>query len=181
MIGVCRFWQQHHYREVVCGYELQFAKYLDFMNLSKSWNIKPEELKEAERIKEKVQLGGELSKDETDFVNTFTERGNKYDIYALCFVDIKTGDEVKEILDNLPRIESEKFEVELIGLGYPEIMTEVPSQDEVYAYMTAGYLPMNLVDATVQQGLIISQKIKEMATERATVMGGLNGGNTLGI
>ena len=146
-------WDQHRERYEIAGHTARRITYCKFTELTR--HISTEDMATIGRLNAKRLSGDTLTQEETDRLTAIATKWPQDDLRGACLIPPTTGAEVRRILAELPRAQSEELERSLDACATPEIPQE-DLQDPLALQLAArGGLGIDLADMTVGQGYAI--------------------------
>lgn len=150
-------WSQHRDRYTVGEYTARAIPYLAFTEITRC--ITTEEMAAIGRLNAKRASGDALTEDELARLQAIAVKWPQDDLRGACMIPPRTGEEVRRLLADLPRHQSEDLEALLDRCATPDIPQD-DLQDPLAIQMLArGGLGIDIADITVGQGMAIIQML----------------------
>ncbi len=143
-------WDQHRDRFEAAGYTARRITYCKFKELTA--DMTAEDMAAVGRLNAKRQAGATLDPEETERLTEIAGRWPIDDLRGACMIPPRTGAEVREIMDGLPRRDAELLGAILDQCATPEIPKEDLADPLAIGLAARGGIGIDLADMTVGQG-----------------------------
>ena len=155
---IAMLWTQHRDRWTVGGRTVRRITYWDFKRLTAG--IDPAQSAHIGRINAKRQAGGELTEEELADLDAYIKAYPLDAMYGSCFIPPLDGPAAREVLDTMPRRESEELEAVLASCITPEVPEDEAKDPLAVAMVATGGLGVDIADLTVGQGMAVAAMLQ---------------------
>ena len=142
-------WTQHRERYAVAGYTARRLTYYDYRRITASMTA--EDMAAIGRLNAKRQSGAVLDQAETDRLAELASRWPMDELRGACLQPPVSAQGIRDILDTLPRRDSEELEAVLERCMVPDFEDGLGDELAVRLILTGG-LAIDPADMTVAQG-----------------------------
>ena len=146
-------WNQHRDRYTVGEYTVRNIPYLAFKDLTRE--ITTEEWADLGYLNAKRASGDTLTGEETAKLQAIAVKWPQDDLRGACMIPPRTGAEVRQLLADLPRHQSEDLEALLDRCVTPDIPADDLTDQLAIQLLARGGLGIDIADMTVGQGMAI--------------------------
>ena len=150
-------WNQHRDRYTVGEYTARAIPYLTFTELTRC--ISTEEMADIGYLNAKRASGDTLTEDELARLRAIAVKWPQDDLRGACMIPPRTGAEVRQLLADLPRHQSEDLEALLDRCVTPDIPADDLKDPLAIQLLARGGLGIDIADMTVGQGMAIIQML----------------------
>lgn len=150
-------WNQHRDRYTIGEYVVRNIPYLAFTEITRV--MTNEEMAAIGRLNAKRASGDALDEDELARLQAIAVKWPQDDLRGACMIPPRTGAEVRQLLADLPRRQSEDLEALLDRCATPDIPQDDLQDPLAIQLLARGGLGIDIADITVGQGMAIIQML----------------------